>query len=100
MSAETVTEKRVASWARGNPASHTYEQIFLIDLGGGHWQVRRIGRHGGSRCWPTRELAQAAIDRQLDGEWEEVPANYGADAKPADPGPWERIGSRWRRPRA
>jgi hypothetical protein len=86
---------RVKAWQCAPPESYRCRTISIGTLAGGRWWANHTGVHGGAFLCRDRAHAQEVADGWMDGgEWWEVPAEFGPDGQPTEPG-WVRRGGSW-----
>lgn len=93
--------RRVARWHRADRNPHAELTVAVGQLPDGRWYVDLSGPNRQTRAYPGEGQAWDVARRLMANTsgWVEVPAAYDADGQPATPGPWEKIGSVWRRPK-
>jgi hypothetical protein len=93
----TPGHQRVRRWQSGHTSHHASRHVTVGTLPDGRWYADHTETTIGARAYPTEGEAQRAADALMTGgEWRPVPANFGADGQPIEPG-WVRYGNEWRR---
>lgn len=88
--------RRIRRWRRGVISHWACAHVTVGQLPDGRWFVEHTGTGFGARAWPDEQRAHEAAEQLMrDGEeWQEVPAQYGLDGQPTEPG-WVRRGGTW-----
>ena len=89
--------RRVQRWQFGAISHWRCRHVTLGTLPDGRWVVDHTDPRIGGHIYPNEQEARTAAGRLMaDGEWFEIPANYGADGQPVG-SDWVRRGGQWRR---
>lgn len=60
-------------WTRGDHRAGNREEIRLVELPDGRWQVRYTGPVGGTTDCPNRSLAELAVVKRIGSAWQQIP---------------------------